>query len=160
MTQLDKALARVWKRGRLHCSTSPKKLHQLRITLRKARYLAEFFAPVLETRFQQRQTLRSKLHRVERVLGRIHDVDMAMEHLTAYEGAAPPSRPCGASATNSARRPQESCRRSGVVSEDPMLWAKRGRPTGMGHPAHTAPRRPDQPLTPTADGDNCVALRG
>jgi hypothetical protein len=33
--------------------------------------------------------LAKQLHRVERVLGRIHDVDMAMEHL-AHEGPRPP----------------------------------------------------------------------
>jgi CHAD domain-containing protein len=86
VTQLDKALTRVWKRARLHRSISPKKLHHLRITLRKARYQAEFFAPVLGINTAR---LAKQLHRVERVLGRIHDVDMAMEHL-AHEGPRPP----------------------------------------------------------------------
>jgi CHAD domain-containing protein len=86
VAQVDKALNRVWKRARLHHSTSPKKLHQLRITLRKARYQAEFFAPALGINTAR---LAKQLHRVERVLGRIHDVDMAMEHL-AHEGPRSP----------------------------------------------------------------------
>jgi CHAD domain-containing protein len=84
--QLDRALNRIQKRRRLHHSTSSKKLHQLRITLRKARYLADFFAPVLGINTAR---LAKQLRRVQRVLGRIHDVDMAMDHL-AHEGPRPP----------------------------------------------------------------------
>jgi len=54
--------------------------------LRKARYLAEFFAPVLGASTAK---LAKRLHQVERVLGSIHDVDMGMEHLTR-EGPLPP----------------------------------------------------------------------
>jgi CHAD domain-containing protein len=85
-TQLGKALRRALKHGRLRHSASPKKLHQLRITLRKARYLAESFAPVLGA---DTARLAKRLHLVERVLGRIHDVDMGMQHL-AHEGPLPP----------------------------------------------------------------------
>jgi CHAD domain-containing protein len=84
--QLDKALRRALKRERLRRSTSPEKLHDLRITLRKARYLAEFFGPVLGASTPK---LAKRLHQVERVLGRIHDVDMGMVHLTR-EGPLPP----------------------------------------------------------------------
>ena len=84
--QLDRALRRARKHERLRRSTSPKKLHELRIALRKARYLAEFFAPVLGDNIAK---LAKRLHQVERVLGRIHDVDMGMEHLTR-EGPLPP----------------------------------------------------------------------
>ena len=84
--QLDKALRRALKRERLRRSTSPKKLHDLRISLRKARYLAEFFGPVLGASTPK---LTKRLHQVERVLGRIHDVDMGMVHLTR-EGPLPP----------------------------------------------------------------------
>jgi CHAD domain-containing protein len=84
--QLDKALRRARKHERLRRSTSPEKLHELRIALRKVRYLAEFFAPVLG---DSTAKLAKRLHQVERVLGRIHDVDMGMEHLTR-EGPLPP----------------------------------------------------------------------
>jgi exopolyphosphatase/guanosine-5'-triphosphate,3'-diphosphate pyrophosphatase len=83
---LDKALRRARKSERLRRSTSPKKVHELRIALRKARYLAEFFAAVLGANTAK---LGSRLHQVERVLGRIHDLDMGMEHLTR-EGPLPP----------------------------------------------------------------------
>jgi len=81
-----KALRRALKQGRFRHSASPKKLHQLRITLRKARYLAEFFGPVLGP---DTARLAKRLRRVERVAAQIHDVDMAMQHL-AHEGPLPP----------------------------------------------------------------------
>jgi exopolyphosphatase/guanosine-5'-triphosphate,3'-diphosphate pyrophosphatase len=84
--QLDKAMRRVAKDERLRHSRSPRKLHQLRITLRKARYLAEFFGLVLGP---DTVKLAKRLHGVERVLGRIHDIDLGMEHLTR-EGPLPP----------------------------------------------------------------------
>jgi CHAD domain-containing protein len=85
-TQFGKALRRALKCGRLRHSASPKKLHELRIALRKARYLAGFFAPVLGP---DTARLVKRLRRVERVLARIHDVDMAGQHL-AHEGPLPP----------------------------------------------------------------------
>jgi CHAD domain-containing protein len=84
--QLDKALRRARKHARLRHSTSPKKLHQLRVTLRKARYLAEFFGPLLGP---DTVKLAKRMHAVERVLGRIHDIDLGMQHLTR-EGPLPP----------------------------------------------------------------------
>jgi len=84
--QLGKALRRVEKRGRLRHSTSSKKLHQLRITLRKARYLAEYFAPVLGSHTAK---LAKRLRKVERVLGRVHDVDVALQQLKRG-GPVPP----------------------------------------------------------------------
>ena len=85
-TQLDKALRRALKRRRLRHSTSPKKLHEMRIALRKARYLSEFFAPVLGANTAK---LARRLRKVERVLGRIHDIDMGIVHLS-HEGPPPP----------------------------------------------------------------------
>ncbi|HVM62558.1 MAG TPA: CHAD domain-containing protein [Verrucomicrobiae bacterium] len=84
--QLDKAMKRVAKSERLRHSRSPRKLHRLRIVLRKARYLAEFFGPMLGP---DTVKLAKRLHGVERVLGRIHDIDLGMEHLTR-EGPLPP----------------------------------------------------------------------
>ncbi|MGH9594739.1 MAG: CHAD domain-containing protein, partial [Bryobacteraceae bacterium] len=85
-TQFGKALRRALKLGRYRHSASPKKRHQLRIALRKARYLAEFFAPVLGA---DTARLVKRLRRVERVLARVHDMDMAAQHL-AREGPLPP----------------------------------------------------------------------
>jgi CHAD domain-containing protein len=84
--QLDKAMRRVRKDERLRHSRSPRKLHQLRITLRKARYLAEFFGAVLGP---DTVKLAKRLRGVERVIARIHDIDLGMEHLTR-EGPLPP----------------------------------------------------------------------
>ena len=85
-TQLAKAVRRVLKNERLRHSRSPRKLHELRILLRKARYLSEFFAPVLGAGTVR---LAKQLHRAEQVLGRIHDLDLGMEQL-ARDGPAPP----------------------------------------------------------------------
>ncbi|HTS16926.1 MAG TPA: CHAD domain-containing protein [Verrucomicrobiae bacterium] len=84
--QFDKAMKRVARSAGLRRSRSPRKLHKLRITLRKARYLAEFFGPVLGP---EAVKLARRLRDVERVLGRIHDIDLGMEHLTR-EGPLPP----------------------------------------------------------------------
>jgi CHAD domain-containing protein len=48
--------------------------------------LAEFFGPVLGP---DTVKLAKRMHAVERVLGRIHDIDLGMEHLTR-EGPLPP----------------------------------------------------------------------
>jgi CHAD domain-containing protein len=85
-TQLRKAFRRALQESQLRHSTSAKKLHRLRIGLRKARYLAEFFSPVLGVNTAK---LTKRLRQTEQVLGRIHDVDMATEHL-AHEGPTPP----------------------------------------------------------------------
>ena len=85
-TQLRKALRRALQKGQLRHSTSAKKLHRLRIGLRKARYLAEFFSPILGVNTVK---LKKRLRQTEQVLGRIHDLDMATEHL-AHEGPTPP----------------------------------------------------------------------
>jgi CHAD domain-containing protein len=84
--QVGKALRNVLKRRRLRHATSPKKLHQLRITLRKARYQAEFFTPVLGASTAK---LARRLRQVERVLGCIHDVDVALAQLQRG-GPVPP----------------------------------------------------------------------
>ena len=85
-TQLRKTLRRALQESHLRHSTSAKKLHRLRIGLRKARYLAEFFSPVLGVNTAK---LTKRLRQTEQVLSRIHDVDMATEHL-AHEGPTPP----------------------------------------------------------------------
>jgi CHAD domain-containing protein len=85
-TQFRKAFRRALQMSRLRHSTSAKKLHRLRIALRKARYLGEFFHPVLGSNTAE---LTKRLRQVEHVLGRIHDLDMASEHL-AHEGPTPP----------------------------------------------------------------------
>ena len=84
--QLRKALRRALQKSQLRHSTSAKKLHRLRIGLRKTRYLAEFFSPVLGVNTAK---LTKRLRQTERVLGRIHDLDMATGHL-AHEGPTPP----------------------------------------------------------------------
>jgi CHAD domain-containing protein len=81
-----KAFRRALQKRQLRHSTSAKKLHRLRIALRKARYLGEFFGPVLGVNATE---LTKRLRQVEHVLGRIHDLDMAAEHL-AHEGPTPP----------------------------------------------------------------------
>ena len=74
--KFSRALRRVRRQAHLRHSTSSAKLHKLRGTLRQARYVGEFFAPLLGPG-EQRVTRR--LHDAEQVLARIHDIDVALE---------------------------------------------------------------------------------
>jgi CHAD domain-containing protein len=86
--KLAKELRRVRRRGHLRHSTSPQKLHELRIALRRARYLCEFFVPVLG---QCAARLTQRLREVERPLGRIHDIDMALARIRRQQPVPPRS---------------------------------------------------------------------
>jgi CHAD domain-containing protein len=76
--KLAKELRRVRRRAHFRHSTSPQKLHELRIVLRRARYLGEFLEPVLG---RPDAILTQHLREVERPLGRVHDIDMALERI-------------------------------------------------------------------------------
>lgn len=73
----EKFLRRVRKRAKLRHSSSDEKLHELRVTMRRARYVGEFFADLLPRKEQRRAR---RLRRVEKLLGRVHDIQMALEH--------------------------------------------------------------------------------
>jgi CHAD domain-containing protein len=61
-------------------------LHQLRRALRRARYLGEFFAPVLGEPFDK---LTRRIHGAEQALGKIHDADVGLAPMPR-EGLVPP----------------------------------------------------------------------
>ena len=83
---LRRQLARVLDHAPLADSAEAEELHRLRIALRRARYLLEFFLPLLPARAAP---LLRRLHRVERQLGGVHDIDAALARLAAA-GDAPP----------------------------------------------------------------------
>ncbi|MBM3748323.1 MAG: CHAD domain-containing protein, partial [Acidobacteria bacterium] len=83
---LAKSLRRVEKRGRLRHSNRTEDLHQLRITLRRARYLGEFFGRVLGRPVPRMTKL---IHRTERVLAEIHDIDTGLARFRRYGATAP-----------------------------------------------------------------------
>ncbi len=85
---LRKDLRRALKLAGLRDSESPDDLHRLRIALRKARYLGEFFSPVLGPPVDK---LTRRIHAVERSLGKIHDIDVGLARI-AHEGPSPPRR--------------------------------------------------------------------
>ncbi len=62
----------------------PKKLHRLRIAVRRQRYLAEFFTPMLGAEVREAARL---LKRVQDVLGDIHDLDIALNLLRRHPEA-------------------------------------------------------------------------
>jgi len=67
--------------------------HELRISLKKLRYTAEFFAPFFER--ERVQKFVSRLSRMQDVLGALNDVAVArniLEALVSAEGATPVSR--------------------------------------------------------------------
>jgi CHAD domain-containing protein len=71
-----RALRRVQKRAKLRHATSSEKLHELRTTMRRARYVGEFFHELLEPR--DRKFIRH-LRAAEKRLGRVHDIHVALE---------------------------------------------------------------------------------
>ncbi|MDW8343352.1 MAG: CHAD domain-containing protein [Verrucomicrobiae bacterium] len=73
----EKFLKRVRKRAKLRHSSSDEKLHELRVTMRRARYVGEFFAEILPKKEMRRAR---RLRQVEKLLGRVHDIQMALEH--------------------------------------------------------------------------------
>jgi CHAD domain-containing protein len=84
--KLTKALRRVRKQAHLRHSTASAKLHELRGTLRQARYVGEFFASLLDPRERK---LTERLHEAEQILARIHDIDVALEEFLPEGSPAP-----------------------------------------------------------------------
>jgi CHAD domain-containing protein len=70
----------------LRHSSSPEKLHRLRVALRRARYLGEFFGPVLG---KSAGRLTRRLHQVEKPLAQIHDLDVGLSFIQHSGPAAP-----------------------------------------------------------------------
>ncbi len=81
-----KALRRARRRAHLRHSTASVKLHKMRGTLRQTRYVGEFFAPLLDP---DERKLTQRLHEVEQVLARIHDIDVALQEFIPEGPAAP-----------------------------------------------------------------------
>ena len=78
--RLRKELYRALALADLRRSQSSEDLHQLRIALRRARYLGEFFAPLLGETIRK---LTKRIHDAERSLARIHDTDVGLQRLAA-----------------------------------------------------------------------------
>src|SRR5579859_4363525 len=83
---LRKCLRRVVQLGKLRHSGSTDELHCLRVALRKARYMAEWFAPILGSSFDK---LRKRIRAVERTVATIHDTDVGLTQISA-QGPTPP----------------------------------------------------------------------
>jgi len=84
--KLFKELRHIRDLSPLRHSSSPEELHCLRGTLRRARYLAEFFGPVLG---KNASKLTRRLHQVEKPLAQMHDLDVGLS-LVQYSGPATP----------------------------------------------------------------------
>lgn len=83
---LLKSLRRALKLAELRHSHSTTDLHQLRIALRRVRHLGGFFDGVLGP---PADVVIKRVHAVERALGRIRDVDLALSRIQR-EGPTPP----------------------------------------------------------------------
>jgi CHAD domain-containing protein len=83
---LARQLRRAMHLAELRHAGSPKKLHRLRIALRRVRYLSLSFSPVLGPVIDR---LRKRAHAVERVLGDIRDTSLALTRIQ-HEGPTPP----------------------------------------------------------------------
>lgn len=86
LKKIRKSLRQAMKLAPLRRSDSPAEMHRLRIALRKARYLGEFFEPVLDPTMQTR--LRH-VRAVEQSLGKLHDTDAGLAR-AQHEGPLPP----------------------------------------------------------------------
>jgi CHAD domain-containing protein len=84
--KLRKHVRAAQKLKRLRKSDNPSSLHRLRIALRKARYLGEFFSPALG---EATAKLTRRLKQTEQALGRMHDIDTTLDHMQ-HEGPPPP----------------------------------------------------------------------
>jgi len=113
---LAKSLRRVEKRGRLRHSTRTDDLHQLRILLRRARYTGEFFGRVLGRPVIK---LTKLIHKTERVLAEIHDIDTGLARF----------RRCGTTAPRSLMRRLEKLRRKHLRALGPA-WKRFAKARG------------------------------
>lgn len=83
---LSKYLRQAMKMAELRHSQSPKKLHRLRIVLRRIRYLSGFFGRGLGLPVEK---LSRRVRAVEKALGDMRDVDLALLRILD-EGPTPP----------------------------------------------------------------------
>lgn len=60
-------------------ANDPVKLHNYRRRMRRLRYIAEAFAPVLPRKLRK---LTKRLHRAEARLGKLHDIDVALSRMS------------------------------------------------------------------------------
>jgi CHAD domain-containing protein len=79
-------LRRALKLAKLRHSDLSAEVHRIRKTLRKARYLGEFFAPTLGPPFDK---LTRRIDAAEKALGKIHDTDVGLA-LALRKGSRPP----------------------------------------------------------------------
>jgi CHAD domain-containing protein len=84
--RLRKTFKAAMKQGGLRHQADSACWHQLRIALRKARYVGEFFGEVIGPSARK---LTRRLKQAEQALGRIHDLDVALE-LLGRDGPVPP----------------------------------------------------------------------
>jgi CHAD domain-containing protein len=82
---LRRRVHQVRKRAAWRHDDRPKVIHRARKRFRRARYLAEFLAQSLGTEIR---VLAAALRKVERCLGRVHDMDRAADF--AEKAASPP----------------------------------------------------------------------
>ena len=82
---VEKTVRRIRRKRSLAQSSDEQQLHELRILIRRLRYLHTLM-PSLFTR--ETQALYEKLRTCERRLGKLHDVDMVLQFLSEAEDAA------------------------------------------------------------------------
>jgi CHAD domain-containing protein len=85
--RLRKLYRRILKHGRPPDSATPEELHAFRKLVRRARYWAEFAAPVIDLPVVH--ALAGRLKKLADALGRLHDMDVFQAHLAPQRDACP-----------------------------------------------------------------------
>ena len=130
--RLLKGLRHVRELAELRHEQSPEKLHRLRVALRRARYLGEFFGPVLG---KSTGRLTRRIHQVEKPIAQIHDLDVGAA-LMAQNG---PGSPRAFAALLRARR-EHQCHSIELAWRRLMELEKRTR-HGLRTKSHSIKRR-------------------
>jgi CHAD domain-containing protein len=90
---LSRQARRVRKRGRKAASREPRDLHQLRIALKKLRYMAEFFAALYPERKSRRPL--KKMRQLQDVLGGLNDIAHARATISELMRSAENTKAAG-----------------------------------------------------------------
>lgn len=117
--QLKRLHKKARKRHAAARDGAPAHLHALRLAVKRLRYAAEFFAPVMREKDGARY--RRGLAKAQRRLGFVHDVEVARRRLTSWAKADPECAPAVAFVAGWHAHPQRRIARRVLRGLEPLL---------------------------------------